>query len=92
MDKKSRILFLIIFLAILTSVGLSFDKYMVKRDYLMQIQADCDPAMEECFVVECSPEDDSECPADEAERISYYKLIMKKAMGLLFCGLLFFCS
>lgn len=85
MDKKSRILFLIIILAILISVGLSFNKYMIQRDYFMQFQVECDPAIEKCFVVECSPEDGSECPANEVERKSYYKIIMKKAYLLPDC-------
>lgn len=79
MDKSSKVLFFVIFLAILTAVGLSFYKYMVKMDYYLQIQTECNPAKERCFITECNPEEDSECPENEAERRSYYKIIMKKA-------------
>lgn len=60
-------------------VGLSFYKYVIQMDYYLQIQTECDPAKEKCFVTECSPDEDSSCPENESERRSYYKLIMKKA-------------
>lgn len=49
------------------------------NDYFLKIQIDCDPDKDRCFVYRCSPDEDVECPEDEAERNYYYKIIMKKA-------------
>lgn len=64
MDKKSKVLFFVLFFAVLTAVGLSFYKYVIKMDYYLKIQVDCNPAKERCFT---------------AEEETYYKIIMKKA-------------
>lgn len=63
---------------ILASGIITYNKYFVLRDYDIQIEADCDPTLEKCFVYECDPTTE-ECSENPEENISYYKLITKKA-------------
>jgi hypothetical protein len=85
MDKKSKIFFSVFFLIIFVVTGISFYKFYVLKDYYIRLETDCDPAVEKCFIYECDPADDSECPENVDERISYYKLIEKKASDLPLC-------
>ncbi|MDQ1283956.1 MAG: hypothetical protein QG620_304 [Patescibacteria group bacterium] len=85
-DKKSRIFFAVFFGLIALTVAATFIKYFILKDYYIQAEAECDPSAERCFIYECDPEEDGEdCPEDEAERISYYKLIKKKAYAIPLC-------
>ena len=88
MDKKSKIFFLVFFLLIVGSVAVTYWRIMVKRDYIISAQTECDPAAENCFVYECDPEDpeDPECATlPEEERVSYYKIINKNAQNIPLC-------
>lgn len=96
MDKKiqsnqkqnlsGKIFFLVFFLLIVGSVALTYYRIMVKRDYIISAQIDCDPAKEACFVSECDPESDSECAdTPEDERTTYYKTIKKNAKNIPLC-------
>jgi hypothetical protein len=86
MDKKSKIFFLVFFLLIIASVAVTYWRIMVKRDYIISAQQDCDPATEQCFVSSCDPESDSECAATpEKERTTYYKIIKKNAKNIPLC-------
>jgi len=85
MDTKSKVLFFIFILMILAVVGVVYYRYVILRDYYMQAQVECDPQTEKCFMTECDPADDSECPANPDERVSYYKIIEKKAYAIPLC-------
>lgn len=88
LDKKSKILFVIIALLIVGSVAVTFWRYMVKRDYIVQAQTDCDPETENCFVWQCDPESDEEgyaCTGDPEEDIWYYKIIRRNAKNIPLC-------
>lgn len=86
MDKKSKIFFLVFFLLIVGSVAMTYWRIMVKRDYIITAQQECDPTAEACFVYECDPESDEECAATpEEERISYYKNVSKNAKNIPVC-------
>jgi len=83
-----KIFFLIFFLLILGSVAATYWRIVVKRDYIISAQQECDPAVEVCFVSECDPEDpeDLECAGlPEEERITYYKIIKKNAKNIPLC-------
>jgi len=83
MDKKSKIFFLVFFLLIVGSVAVTYWRIMVKRDYIISAQQECDPATEPCFVSSCDPESDEECAATpEEERTTYYKTILKNAKNI----------
>lgn len=85
MDKKSKIFFSVFFCIAFIVTAISFYKFYVLKDYYIKSEVECDPAIEKCFVYECDPDVDTECPANAAERISYYKLIEKKASALPLC-------
>lgn len=88
LDKKSKILFVVIGLLIVGSVAVTFWRYMVKRDYIVQAQTDCDPEAEACFVWECDPESTVEgeaCTGDEESDIWYYKIIRRNAKNIPLC-------
>lgn len=82
---KSRLFFGVVFFLFFVVAGISFVRYFILRDYLVQAEISCDPSAESCFVYTCDPIDDSECPEAEDERTSYYKLIQKKAFTLPDC-------
>ncbi len=85
MDKKSKIFFSVLFSIIFIVAVFSFYKFYILKDYYIMSEADCDPATEKCFIYECDPVDDSECPENPDERISYYKFIEKKASAIPVC-------
>ena len=85
MDKKSKIFFSVFFIAVLIVTAVSFYKFYILKDYYIKLEAACDPTAEKCFVYECDPADDAECPANAEERLSYYKMIEKKASALPLC-------
>jgi hypothetical protein len=84
MDKKSKILFGIFFLAVFISAGMSFYKYYILKDYYILAEKDCDPQKERCFVRECDPVSDAGCP-EEKTLLIYYKLIEKNASTMQDC-------
>lgn len=85
MDKKSKIFLLVFFGLIIAVIGISFYKYFVAKNYFIKAETACDPATEKCFAYTCDPEEDAECPEDEAERVSYYKYVEKKAFKINQC-------
>lgn len=83
-----RILTWTFFLVIITVVIITFLKYFVVKDYIIQAEADCDPAAEECFIYECEPGVDEDCvddPEDPEAMLSYYKIVDKKAYLISLC-------
>jgi hypothetical protein len=77
-----RILTWAFFLVIITVVIITFFKYFIVKDYIIQAEADCDPMTEACFIYECVPGVDEDCaddPEDPEAKLSYYKIVEKKA-------------
>jgi len=73
---------------ILGSVAVTYWRYIVKRDYIVQAQTDCDPETENCFIWECDPESDADgekCTGDPEKDIWYYKIIRRNAMRIPDC-------
>ena len=88
LDKKSKILFVIIGLLIIGSVAVTFWRYMVKRDYIVQAQTDCDPTTEKCFIWKCDPASTVEgekCTGDPDKDTWYYKIIHRNAKNIPLC-------
>jgi hypothetical protein len=81
----SRILIFSFFLAVILSVGVSFLRFFVLRDYMIQAQASCDPRTEVCFIYHCDPSAE-ECTGDEVADTSYYKLIDRNAQFIPTCN------
>ncbi len=84
---KDKIFYIILALLIITSIGLTFYKYVVLKDYQIVAQVSCSPQTEKCFKVICDPATDDTCSAASStdERTTYYKIISKKASSILLC-------
>ncbi|MFZ2299740.1 MAG: hypothetical protein WAW00_01225 [Candidatus Moraniibacteriota bacterium] len=85
MDKKSKIFFIVFFLLIAGSVAVSYYRFIVARDYIIQAEAQCDPYTEACFTYVCDPTAGEECTGDPVEDTSYYKLIYRNAKNIPLC-------
>lgn len=88
MDKKSKILFIIIGLLIVASVAVTYWRIMVKKDYIIEAQTDCDPYTQNCFIWECDPESDVEgeaCTGDPEEDIWYFQVVKRNASRIPLC-------
>jgi hypothetical protein len=88
LDRNSKILFIIIGLLIAGSVAVTFWRYMVRRDYIIQAQTDCDPTTENCFIWKCDPASTVEgetCTGDPESDIWYYKIIHRNAKNIPDC-------
>jgi len=85
MDKNSKILFTVFFLFALAAISISFYKYYVLEDFYISAEKDCDPKEEGCFIRECDPSSDSDCPEKGEKRLIYYTLVTKKANTIQKC-------
>jgi len=88
MDKKSKILIWIVIILILGSVGATYWRIFVKKDYLISNEVDCDPYSEKCFIWECDPTSTVEgeaCTGDPESDVWYYKIAERKAANIPLC-------
>lgn len=86
MDTRSKSLLICFLAAIVIAVGFSCYRYIIARDYYLHIEIECDPAVDACYVAECDPAEDETCPENPDERVSYYKIIEKKAYAIPSCA------
>ena len=82
-SKANKIFYIIVFLAIAISIGLTFYKLIILKDYQIESEVSCDPTTEKCFVVTCDPATDDTCTASSTP--TYYKNISKKASTIYTC-------
>ena len=89
MDKKSKIFFIIFGLLIAGSVGVTYWKIIIKRDYVIKAQADCDPYSENCFVHVCDPDPNVDgadaCKGNPTDDTWFTKNISRKALNIPDC-------
>jgi len=88
MDKKSKIFLAVFFFLIIASVGVTYWRIVVKKDYVVQAQIDCDPTIENCFIWQCDPESTVEgeaCIGDPESDIWYYKIAKRNASVIPLC-------
>ena len=85
-DNKwpNRIFFIVFGFLVLGSIGFTYYRIMVKKDYLISAQAECDPYLEKCFTYVCDPAAE-ECTGKPEEDTSYYKIIKRKAFNIPLC-------
>lgn len=76
-EKASVILMILIVLLITSSFIFSFSKYLLSKDYWIEIKYPCNPENASCFVMECE-ENDPRC-VSETPGVYFYKVIIKKA-------------
>lgn len=88
-SRADKILFIAVGLAIVISVGATYWRIMIKKDYLISSQVDCDPTLEKCFVWECDETlaegTDGACTGNEDEDVWYYKIAQRKAADIPLC-------
>ncbi len=80
----NRIFYTILILLILGSVGVTFYRIVIQKDYQIVAEVSCDPSTESCFYYEgviCDGTD-IECVPEEAYD---YKMISKKAASIFSC-------
>lgn len=85
MNRKSKVFFLVFFSVIVGSMAVTYYRYMVVRDYIVQAETPCDPYTETCFMYVCDPSADEECTGDPVEDTSYYKIIQRNAKNIPMC-------
>jgi len=88
MDKKSKILIAVFLVLIAISVGVTYWRIMIQKDYVVEAQTDCDPYEEECFLWECDPESTVEgeaCTGDPEEDSWYFKVVRRNASKIPLC-------
>ncbi len=85
MNKSSKILVGGIIFLIGLSLTASYYKYLVLQDYQVEMQIDCDPSTESCFVWECDPEVEDECTGIPEEDIWYYKYFYRNTSNIPQC-------
>lgn len=88
MDKKNKIFFLVFALLIIGSVAFTYWRIMIKKDYIVESQIDCDPYAETCFIWECDPASVVEgeaCTGDPEADVWYYKIAERNAGNVPLC-------
>lgn len=88
MDRKSKIFFAALAFLIAGSIGATFWRIIIKKDYVIESQVDCDPYAEKCFVWKCDPESDVEgekCTGDPESDIWYFKVARRSAANIPLC-------
>ena len=85
MSRLSQLFFVIFFAVIIIATAVSLCVYLIARDYYLIVDVPCDPAFESCFIYECDPAVDGECPADRSEWTQYYKLLRVLARSVPDC-------
>ena len=89
MDKKNKIFFLVLFLLLFGTVAANYYRAIIKKDYIVEGQIDCDPASENCFFWECDPASEAEeeaCTGDPESDIYYYKLAYRRLFRVPLCN------
>jgi hypothetical protein len=88
MDKKNKIFFIVFLLLIIGSVGATYYRTMIKKDYMISAQIDCDPYTEKCFIWECDPTSTVEgeaCTGELENDIWYYQIVERRAYNIPSC-------
>ena len=67
---------------------MTYWRIVIKKNYIVESQIDCDPYTEACFIWECDPNSTVEgeaCTGDPENDIWYYKLTQRKASKVPLC-------
>ncbi|MDD5396527.1 MAG: hypothetical protein PHW24_00515 [Candidatus Moranbacteria bacterium] len=82
--NKNKLLLWVLGILIVGSIGVTYWRIMIKKDYLVEAQADCDPTTEKCFIYYCDSATET-CTGDAEQDTSYYKLIQRNAANIPLC-------
>lgn len=78
-DKKTKILFAIVGGIVLTTLYLSYIKFLTTKDFLVFVRTTCNPISESCFVWDCDVENDVRC---EGQARKFYKVVEKRGYAI----------
>ncbi len=84
MDKKTKIFLWTFSSIIVFSCFFSYYHIMIRHDYVVESEIDCDPSVEKCFVYHCDPEVE-QCTGIEEEDTFYYKVARRRASNIPLC-------
>ena len=82
---NDKLFFIFFILLVIGSVGTTFLKFAVFKNYQILAETSCNTQTEKCFVKTCDPTTDKTCPTNETERTTYYKKISKTASNIYTC-------
>lgn len=85
MEIKSKILLSLFAVLIFLSIGISFYRFFILRDYTVQAQIACDPYTENCTVYHCNVDVET-CTGDAEKDTSYYKILSRNAKNIPLCN------
>jgi hypothetical protein len=69
MDKAQKYWLLFFIFAVLVVAGYRYQQYILQENFLLEVNTTCDPAVDSCFVVDCSPEEDPFCDTTPYKKI-----------------------
>ncbi len=84
-SKPNNIFYIVVFILLLISTGITFYKIVIKKDYQIIDKVSCDPRVEKCFKIVCDSATDDTCPVNIEEQTTYYRNISKSASSILSC-------
>jgi hypothetical protein len=87
-SKSGKIFFIVFGLLILGSIFATYYRIMIKKNYIIEAQVDCDPYENKCFIWECDPASDvvgEKCTGDAEKNIWYYNLAKRNASKIPLC-------
>ncbi len=77
---SSRWFFVVFFVAIFLSVGATYYRIFVARNYAVTLETVCDPAVSACFARDICETEDGVCgEGDTPIETAYYKIVERKA-------------
>lgn len=86
--SKSSVLVGGFFLTVALAIWVSYDRYVIQENYLVQTRVECDPTLNRCFAGVCDPDIGEMCEAAETEGESfYYAIALRNARSLRECKL-----
>lgn len=89
-SKSGKIFFIVFGLLILGSIFATYYRIMIKKNYVIEAQVDCDPYENKCFIWECDPKSDvvgEKCTGDAEKDIWYYNLAKRSASKIPLCDI-----
>jgi hypothetical protein len=85
MSRDSKVLFSMFFFVALIFCAATFYRYVIKQDYYILTQDECDPKTQSCFERKCGDLWWFECTGDPASDIQIYRYIQRKAYDFPYC-------
>lgn len=79
-SRRSRWFFILFFSALSLSVGATFYRMFVARDYVVTMETVCDPSVSTCFARDMCETEDGVCGENDSPvETMYYKIVERKA-------------